>query len=141
MVDLKNKQLTVLIVEDEIFVALDVEEAVDAAGHRVGGIAADRAEALAAAPQCDFALIDINLRDGRTGPAIAAELFSRFGIRSVFVTANPLQIGSPPNGALGYIRKPFNCRMLTAAIEWVVGDGHFPPDNDVIMPLPAQTSG
>lgn len=141
MVGQENKQLTILIVEDEIFVALDIEEAVDTAGHLVGGIAADRAEALAAAPRCDFALIDINLRDGRTGPAIAAELFSRFGMRSVFVTANPLQIGSPPNGALGYIRKPFNSRMLTTAIEWVVGDGHFPHDNDIVMPLPVQKSG
>lgn len=141
MVDRENKNLTILIVEDEIFVALDIEEAVDAAGHAVGGIAADRAEALAAAPRCDFALIDINLRDGRTGPAIAADLFDRFGIRSVFVTANPLQIGSPPNGALGYIRKPFNSKMLAAAIEWVVGDGHFPANNDIIMPLPTQQSG
>lgn len=141
MVDRTHKQLTILIVEDEIFVALDIEEAVDAAGHVVGGIAADRAEALAAASRCNFALIDINLRDGRTGPVIAAELFERFGIRSVFVTANPLQIGTPPNGALGYIRKPFNSKMLSAAIEWVVGDGHSPADNDLIMPLPAQKSG
>lgn len=141
MVGPVQKQLTLLIVEDEIFVALDIEEAVDAAGHRVGGIAVDRVEALAAAPRCDFALIDINLRDGRTGPTIAAELFERFGIRSVFVTANPLQIGSAPNGALGYIRKPFDSKMLAAAIEWVVGDGHSPADNDIIMPLPAQKFG
>lgn len=136
-----EEQLTILIVEDEIFVALDIEEAVDAAGHRVGGIAADRREALDAAPFCNFALIDINLRDGRTGPAIATELFERFGIRSVFITANPLQIGNAQSGALGYIRKPFNSSMLTAAIDWVVGDGHSPAANDIIMPLPAQQSG
>lgn len=137
----ENSHFTILIVEDEIFVALDIEEAIEAAGFAVGAIAADRAQALEAAPDCDFALVDINLRDGRTGPAIASELYERFGIRSVFITANPLQIGAPPNGALGYIRKPFDATMLSKAIKWVAGRGHSLADNDIILPLPTQKSG
>ena len=39
----------ILIVEDEIFVALEIEQIVQDAGFDVGGIAADREAAMAAA--------------------------------------------------------------------------------------------
>jgi two-component system, response regulator PdtaR len=126
---------TILIVEDEIFVALDIERVLTDCGHVVGGIAMDRDEALQLASGCTLALVDINLRDGRTGPQIAAELFDRHGIKSVFVTANPAQIGTPPTGALGYVCKPFDGTMLRSAIEWALGDGHREPDNDAVVPL------
>lgn len=126
---------SILIVEDEIFVALDIERVLTDCGHGVAGIAMDRAEALRLAEGCTLALVDINLRDGRTGPQIAAELYEAYGIRSVFVTANPSQIGTPPNGALGYMCKPFDGTMLRAAIEWALGDGHSAPANDAVVPL------
>lgn len=127
--------LSVLIVEDEIFVALDIERVLSECGYAIGGIAMDRQEALTQAEGCTLALVDINLRDGRTGPQIAGDLYEKFGIRSVFVTANPAQIGTPPTGALGYVCKPFNGTMLRAAIEWAMGDGHSAPDNDAVVPL------
>lgn len=125
----------ILIVEDEVFVALDIERAVMDSGYAVRGIAMDRAEAMDLAGGCALALVDINLRDGRTGPSIAADLHERFGVRSVFVTANPAQIGAPPAGALGYICKPFDSHMLRSAIQWALGDGHSEPDNDAVIPL------
>lgn len=135
MVRKQNRPLRILIVEDEIFVALDIEQALTAAGHEVIGIAADRKDALSLGGMCDFALIDLNLRDGRTGPLVAAELFAKFGVRSMFVTANPMQIGMPPNGALGYIRKPFKVAMLSTAVDWALGDGYTQPDNDLVTPF------
>lgn len=126
---------SILIVEDEIFVALDIERVLADCGFGIGGIAMDHAEALRLAPGCTLALIDINLRDGRTGPQIAADLYEQHAIRSVFVTANPAQIGTPPTGALGYVCKPFDGLMLRAAIEWALGDGHSEPDNDAVVPL------
>ncbi|HEX7871471.1 MAG TPA: response regulator [Sphingobium sp.] len=126
---------TILIVEDEVFVALDIERVLTDCGYAVAGIAMDRSEALDLAEGCTLALVDINLRDGRTGPQIAAELYERYGTRSVFVTANPAQIGTPPTGALGYVCKPFDRTMLRAAIEWALGDGHSMPDNDAVVPL------
>jgi DNA-binding response OmpR family regulator len=127
--------VSILIVEDEIFVALDIERALMDHGYPVGGIAMDRAEALMLADGCTLALVDINLRDGRTGPQVAADLYDKFAIKSVFVTANPAQIGTPPMGALGYMCKPFDGNILRAAIDWALGDGHNPPDNDAIVPL------
>lgn len=111
---------TALIVEDEIFVALDLERILTDAGYKVAAIAADKSAALAAAPQCSIALVDINLRDGPTGPALAAALASDYGIRVVFVTANPAQIGENPV-ALGYVRKPFTAESILAAAGLAAG--------------------
>ncbi|WP_010214551.1 response regulator [Sphingomonas sp. PAMC 26621] len=106
---------TALIVEDEIFVALDLERILIDAGYAVKAIAADKLGALDAAQDCSFALVDINLRDGATGPELARMLADEFGLKVVFVTANPGQIAHP-SGAVGYVRKPFSeSAILTAA--------------------------
>lgn len=123
-----------LIVEDEIFVALDLERILTDAGYTVAAIAADRESALAAAPEAGIAFVDINLRDGATGPDIAARMARDYGVRCVFVTANPAQIGCGA-GALGYIRKPFSERAILAAASFA-GDG-VPPSNDDVVVLQA----
>ena len=107
----------VLIVEDEIFVALEIEQIVEDAGFGVGAIAADRAAALAHARDCDIALVDLNLRDGPTGPQIGMELASQHGVRVIYVTANPAQIGEAAVAALGVITKPFRPQSIAAALE------------------------
>lgn len=105
---------TALIVEDEIFVALDLERILTDAGYTVVAIAADREEAMEAAGQASFAFIDVNLRDGPSGPAIARAIAAEHGVKVVFVTANPAQIGTP-TPALGFLRKPFNEAQVLAA--------------------------
>ena len=105
---------TALIVEDEIFVALDLERILIDAGYDVAAIASDTPSAIKAAPGCEFAFVDVNLRDGSTGPAIAERMVQEFGMKVVFVTANPAQIGDG-DGALGYIRKPFSDQSIRAA--------------------------
>lgn len=125
---------TALIVEDEIFVALDLERILTDAGYTVGAIAADRATALEAAPGCSFAFVDVNLRDGATGPGIARRIVAEHGLKVVFVTANPGQIDDP-DGALGYIRKPFSESAILAAAA-AMAEGRETAVGDVI-PLPA----
>lgn len=125
---------TALIVEDEIFVALDLERILTDAGYTVAAIAADREGALAAAPEAGFAFVDVNLRDGPTGPEIAACIARDHGVKCVFVTANPAQIGAG-EGALGYIRKPFSERAILAAAA-LAHDG-IDPANDDVVKLPA----
>lgn len=112
---------TALIIEDEIFVALDLERILTDGGYHVAAIAADSDQALAAAPGCSFAFVDVNLRDGPTGPEIAERIARDFGVKVVFVTANPSQIGGGSD-ALGYVQKPFNDRAILAAAALASGD-------------------
>lgn len=125
---------TALIVEDEIFVALDLERILTDAGYQVTAIAADRASALAAAPTAQFAFVDINLRDGPTGPEIAETLAREHGVKVVFVTANPGQIGLPCD-ALGYVRKPFSERAILTAAAAAAGEEHLEAANDDLVLL------
>lgn len=126
---------TALIVEDEIFVALDLERILIDAGYAVKAIAADRTGALEAAADCSFALVDINLRDGPTGPELARTLAQDYGLKVVFVTANPGQIANP-SGALGYVRKPFSADAIRAAAAVATeGAPIQPPPHQDFVPL------
>jgi DNA-binding response OmpR family regulator len=122
----------ILIVEDEIFVALEIEQIVEDAGFQVGAIAADRDTALAAADACDIALVDLNLRDGPTGPSIGMELASRFGVRVIYVTANPAQIGEAAVAALGVVTKPFRPQSIAGALRMAAAPEPAPQDHDII---------
>ena len=65
---------SVLIVEDEIFVAMEVQHVLTEMGHIPVGIAANRREALELGQDVDIALVDLNLRDGPTGIDIGRQL-------------------------------------------------------------------
>jgi len=124
---------TAIIVEDEIFVALDLERILTDAGYSVVGIAADRSTACDIGRGCDFAFIDVNLRDGPTGPGIAATLARDHNVKIVFVTANPAQIADHAQ-ALGYVRKPFSEAAITAAAALASGGLPLPQAaNDVVL--------
>ena len=56
----------VLIVEDELLIALDLQDTLEDDGHEVVGIARDMATALSHAQDASVALVDLNLTDGRT---------------------------------------------------------------------------
>ena len=126
---------TALIVEDEIFVALDLERILTDAGYQVAAIAADSVSAMKSAPDCSFAFVDVNLRDGPTGPAIAERMVHDYGIKVVFVTANPGQIGNG-DGALGYIRKPFTEASILAAAA-LATDAPGDIDDNLVRIIPA----
>lgn len=123
---------TALIVEDEIFVALDLERILTDAGYKVKAIAPDCSTALSEAAECSFALVDINLRDGPTGPDLARTLTREYGIKVVFVTANPGQIDAPCD-ALGYVRKPFRAEAILAAAALASATQDYPANDDFVL--------
>jgi DNA-binding response OmpR family regulator len=105
-----------LVVEDDIMVALDAAEILQAAGYNVIGVADDVEEALRvhAVRPPDLALVDLNLVSGYSGVSVAAALQGR-GIACLFVT------GAEPGPeaeafALGILVKPFNTETLVEAV-------------------------
>jgi len=97
---------SVLIVEDEFLVALDLETTVREIGLDVVGVATDRRQALALAPRADIAFVDVNLADGATGPEIGQRLVDEFGVTVIFMTSNPSAVIGRVRGALGVVSKP-----------------------------------
>ncbi|RZI67244.1 MAG: response regulator [Pseudomonas sp.] len=126
---------SVLIVEDEMFIALEIESILQEAGFEVIAIASDQREALSAGEQAELAFVDLNLRDGATGPDIARELATRYGVRVVYVTANPAQIGEPAAKAVGCIRKPFTPDAIVAAAVLAAQGEGTPVKHEAIIPV------
>lgn len=109
----------VMIVEDEILIAIETENVLQDRGYIVTGIAPDAAEARRlAAAKPDIALVDLNLRDGLTGPAIGKELTEQFGIAVIFVTANPRLLGEGVPGTLGVVEKPVDNDIIGSAVDY-----------------------
>jgi DNA-binding NtrC family response regulator len=110
----------ILVVEDEIFVAIEIEHVVSQMGHRPIGIAADSRKAEELAGEAEVALVDLNLRDGPTGSAIGRMLAEKHGVTVVFVTANPSQLGEGVPGTLGVIPKPVNDDEMRQAVSFAI---------------------
>ncbi len=108
----------ILIVEDEILVACEMEAILEDNDCRCVGIAPDLSSASRyfTAP-LDLALVDLNLRDGLTGPEIGERL-SRAGVPVIFITANPAQLGAGVAGTIGVLTKPTDEPTLMAAIAF-----------------------
>lgn len=110
----------ILIVEDEFLVALQLEDILSDGGHDVVGTVPDMASLATLGEAPDIALVDLNLRDGLTGPAIARQVAVKFGARVIYVTANPGQIDAPPATAVGVVQKPFTPQSILAAIAYAL---------------------
>lgn len=108
----------ILIVEDEIIVATEIEHVIADMGYEPIGVAADRPSALAMAPQADIALVDLNLQDGPTGVSIGRILAQTHGATVVFMTANPAQLGDGVPGTVGVLPKPASDGELRAVVEF-----------------------
>jgi DNA-directed RNA polymerase specialized sigma24 family protein len=107
----------VLIIEDETFIAMDIEALVESLGHRVIGVARTHNEAIALArkKQPGLILADIQLADGSSGLDAVNELLSTFEVPVIFITAYPERFltGQRPEPAF-LIAKPFQLAVVSA---------------------------
>ena len=107
----------VLIIEDETFIAMDLESLVENLGHNVIGVARTHAEAVEMAKDRKPGLIlaDIQLADGSSGLDAVNELLRMFEVPVVFITAYPERFltGERPEPAF-LIPKPFQPAMVSA---------------------------
>jgi CheY-like chemotaxis protein len=117
-----KKSLRILIVEDEILIALELESLLQDAGHEVLGIAASADEAVSMGRDLgpDLAFVDIHLADGPTGIEVARQL-ARHGVMVLFMTANAKRIPDDFAQAHGVIAKPYTERGVRQALDYVIG--------------------
>ena len=113
--------LRVLVVEDEVMLAMALEDLLEEAGHTVVGIAASKAQAIAAADATrpDLVFVDIHLLDGPTGLDVAEHLRAVAGTAVVFMTANVRKVPDDFVGAMGVIAKPYSQAGLASSIRYL----------------------
>ena len=113
----------VLIIEDETFIAMDLEGLVENLGHRVLGVARTHQAAvtLAKAKRPGLILADIQLADGSSGLDAVNELLSTLEVPVIFITAYPERFltGQRPEPAF-LIAKPFQPATVSAVISQVL---------------------
>jgi DNA-binding NarL/FixJ family response regulator len=117
----------ILIVEDDFFVALDLEAGLTDAGMKVVGPArtAEEAVALARAENPRLAVMDIRLASARDGIEAALDLYRDFGIRSIFASAHAdpsFRKRAEPASPLGWLQKPYTVDAVVTTVRQAIAD-------------------
>jgi CheY-like chemotaxis protein/DNA-directed RNA polymerase specialized sigma24 family protein len=111
---------SVLIIEDEPIIALDIESLVRDLGHEVTGVARTHKEAVAMvrARAPGLVLADIQLADGSSGLDAVNEILTEIDTPVIFITAFPerLLTGEKPEPAF-LVTKPFRPETVKATIS------------------------
>ncbi|HTK33714.1 MAG TPA: response regulator [Caulobacteraceae bacterium] len=116
-----NPPLRVLIVEDEVLLATELEYLVTASGAEPVGHAMTSPEALDLAERLrpDLALVDVHLGDGPTGVEAARGMTDHCGAVVLFITANLKRLPSDLAGACGVMSKPYSEHQVRAALGFI----------------------
>jgi DNA-directed RNA polymerase specialized sigma24 family protein len=111
---------SVLIIEDEPIIAMDLEQMVSTLGHSVSAVARTRDAAVLAARAArpGLVLADIQLADGSSGIDAVRDILGSFEVPVIFITAYPerLLTGQRPEPTF-LITKPFQEDTVRAAIS------------------------
>lgn len=112
----------VLLVEDEYFIASEIEHWLAEAGFEVvaTAISADEAISASRAHRPDMVIMDIRLSGGRDGIDSALDIYSQTGIRCLFASAHvdPSTRGRATRAnPLGWLSKPYRREELLNAIS------------------------
>jgi CheY-like chemotaxis protein len=113
---------TILVVEDEPFIASDIKKTLEALGYVVPPPVASGQQALEAviAHRPDLVLMDIRIQGEIDGIETAARIGKNHGTPVVYLTSysdDATLARAKITGAYGYLLKPFEDRDLRTAIE------------------------
>jgi len=116
---------SILIVEDEQIVAVDIEDHLQRLGYHVAGTAGSAEEAcqMAARLQPDLVLMDVRIEGPIDGIEAARQIRRRREIPVVFLTARAQPVDlcrGYSSGAAAYITKPFGVHALVDLVHRVV---------------------
>ncbi|SHI99172.1 response regulator [Halodesulfovibrio aestuarii] len=114
--------ISILVVDDERIVALDIKGTLETLGYNVCAVANTAESALKATEKNspDLVLMDINLKGEMDGIAIAHVINAKHSIPVVFLTAysdRDTFDRAKSSNPYGFILKPFDARKLHSAIE------------------------
>jgi two-component system, response regulator PdtaR len=117
--------MKVLIVEDEMIIAMRLEQFIMELGHQVCGLASTEEGAItsAATYRPDVVLMDLRLAHGGSGTEAACQIYKTLGIRSIVVSAN---IDATAREALqgcepiAFVAKPFQQTELDNALRTII---------------------
>lgn len=132
-----RRPLSILIVEDEALLAMDLQLLMEDLGHIVVADAASLfdVQAMNDNLQPDLALVDIQLAQGTSGLDVCRLLRRRWAnTLVVFVTSNPGKIPSDYEGGHGVIQKPFSKNGILSAMRYLEEGLYDPPP---VSPRPA----
>jgi CheY-like chemotaxis protein/DNA-directed RNA polymerase specialized sigma24 family protein len=110
---------SVLIVEDEPIISMDLAGIIEEMGHSVAGVAVTRREAVAAMSKTspDLVLADLQLADGTSGIDAVNDILSQVRVPIVYITAHSERLldgaGAEP---LFLVTKPFAAHSVKAAV-------------------------
>ncbi|HYW17345.1 MAG TPA: response regulator [Allosphingosinicella sp.] len=113
---------SILLVEDDFLISMEMETGLEEAGYEVVGVAAtaEDAVAIAAARRPALVVMDIRLASARDGVDAALEIYRTLGIRSLFASANgdsQVRARAAPARPLGWVAKPYRVETLLKAVE------------------------
>lgn len=144
------EQTRILIVEDEVIIAMDLRETLVEAGYAVIATVASGEEALALCIQeiPDLVLMDVHLQGRLTGIETAQQLRESYAIPSVLLTAHydPATLAaSQQAGVFAYLIKPYDqrelCATLATALTRARNEGELQRQLHELRCAPATLSG
>ena len=119
--EIEREQTTsVLIIEDEPLIAMQLEDLVTGLGHTVSGAAATRTQARSAVADAmpGLVLADIQLADGSSGLDAVDDILSVGSMPVIFITAYPERLLTGDRPAPTYlVTTPFQEATVRAAIS------------------------
>lgn len=118
------RQRRILVVEDEMMIAMLIEDMVTDLGHQVVGPAMtlDEALKLAVTAEIDCAILDMNLGHGNFSTPVATVLSER-GIPFMFATGYGSAVLDQTFQNTPILRKPFPMDALARTLASVLPDG------------------
>jgi DNA-binding NarL/FixJ family response regulator len=116
------KRARILVVEDDFFIALQIETMLADAGYEILGVISTGEDAVLAAQteNPDVVLMDVRLAGRMDGVEAAGIIYKRAGIRSIFVSANiddNFVKRSGQANPFGWVNKPFTPQRLLEALD------------------------
>ena len=122
---MESREHSIVIVEDEGLIAVDLQGRLERAGYRVPAVAGTASEALKVIREKspDLILMDIRLQGDADGIQVAEQVRRDFDIPVVYLTAyedrSTLERASQTQ-AFGYIKKPIDSACLHGSIEMAI---------------------